>query len=109
VATIWRFLLLLALLAPGPRLQALWRSPGVALVSWQAAQPTCLSVLHATGQGVFIGRYENGVRVMLGGAGTDGSLRPTVGDVYQLDNCAGLVLARAPLQSVVYFPVLRGA
>src|SRR5690242_15761857 len=76
-------LLLLALLAPPDvHLTASWLSPTRALIAWQSDAPSCLSVRHATGQGVFIGRYEQGARVTLGGPETDGSVRPTGGDVY---------------------------
>jgi len=84
------------------RLIAVWLTLTSALISWQSAQPACLSVTHATGQQVFIGRYEAGARVTL--AGGDAAYHPQIHDLYFLTDCKGAILARAPLRSVVYLP-----
>lgn len=74
--------------APAPPLTARWDSAISATIAWSGH--ACLSVAHATGQRVFIGCFDGGVR--LGGPQTDGAFRPQSHDVYVLDSGERAVL-----------------
>lgn len=106
-------LLLTILIAPSSvptRFTALWDSDHSATIQWTQTTRTCLSVRHSSGETAFIGCYERfpaTIIVTLGHVGPlSGNVRPTVGDVYQLQSPAGIV--NAPLRRRnIYFPIMR--
>lgn len=101
-----RIVLLLLLLTPPPTFTAVWDSNSAATISWTAPTHACLSVLHATGERAFIGCWEGGARIQLGRAPTDGTARPSSGDIYVLQVGGGVY--RAPLVGrPVYVALIR--
>jgi hypothetical protein len=91
-----------------PHLAARWDTATSATISWTQTTRGCLSVMHATGERVFITcREKPGTQIVpLGGPLTDGAYRPTAGDIYILQT--GGVVYRAPLIArPVYMPVHR--
>lgn len=101
-------LILASTLAPAPPVyfSARWDSATSATIQWTQQQRGCLSVLHATGEQVFIGCYERAPAtffIELDHGSTDGTARPQAGDVYILDT--GGEIYRAPLRArAQYFP-----
>lgn len=98
--------LLLLLLLTAPDFKAQWASDHSATIAWDAPGRACLSVRHASGEGVFLGCWEGPARITLGGPLTDGSARPGAHDVFFLQT-GGQVFS-APLKGRnVYLPVIR--
>lgn len=82
---------------PDPQLTARWGGPGAATVEWHQTARGCLSVIHATGERVFISCYEQpgSYRVELGHQGPlSGDLRPAAGDIYLVQTSGHTYRAR---------------
>lgn len=92
-----------------PYFRAVWDTATSATIVWHQSQRGCLSVLHQTGERVFIGCWEKWpqtVTVELGGPGTDGAFRPQSHDIYFLES--GEQIYSAPLRGrPVYLPLVR--
>lgn len=101
-------LLLALILAPTPPPPtAYWDSAISATVSWHQAARACLYREPVIGAAVFIGCYDGSGRatVRLGGAQTDGAMRPTVGDTYVV--VIDGVTWRVALRGVVLLPLAQ--
>lgn len=100
--------LLILLVPPDPRLTARWDSSTSATIAWHQTARACLYREPRDGVQAFIGCYEGAGRVVvrLGHVGPlDAAYRPTVGDVYVLQQDG--VVSRAPLRGVLLLPLAR--